>query len=130
MENSDTKLKSLQDYFSLRAQINSNCTSATNATASIPLLLIDASIIETMMNHIASTHQLLTRIVKRPTDMWLTHKEALDFFDVSENTLRGYVDRGWLACTIYERQKYFHWADIEKFLMHPDHRKKAFQLGN
>lgn len=94
-------------------------------TGSIPLLMVDARVVKTMMDHIESTNKMLKRMMTNPTKLWLSHSETCGFLGVSDNTLRDYRDRGLIAYSQRERQIWFHFDDIEEFLR--QHRNDAFQ---
>ena len=128
-DKSAEKLESLKEFIRLQALLEPAKKDERHAKASVPVLLMDSEVVELLLKQIANINMMLDRLAKRPSDQWLTHEQALEFFGVSENTLRGYVNSGWLACTQLERKKYFRMSDIEKFLMHPERRNKAFQLG-
>lgn len=88
---------------------------------------------ELLSKFLHAVPQILTAIDKGRSvykNNWLTHAQTLKFLGVSDNTLRNYVNQGWIACSVVERKKFFRITDIEAFLMHPDNRRKAFQLKN
>lgn len=125
MENSNPKLKNLQDYLSLQAQISPLGKTTPNTAPTIPLLLTDAAIVQSMMEQITSTNQVLTKLMKRPTDFWLKSDEVLEFLGVSDTTFRNWRNRGLIGYSQYERLIMVHWSDLEKFLN--ANKKEAFQ---
>ncbi len=123
------KIEGLKEFIRLQILVEDSKSIGPLATMGVPIIMASSEVAQTVFQNIANINLSLTRIAKRPLDQWLTHEQALEFFGVSENTLRGYTNRGWLSVSIVDRKKYYHMADIEKFLMHPDHRKHAFQFN-
>lgn len=113
----------LEEFLSL----STDSSSTFGGSTSVPLLLVDARVIQTMLNHIESTNKLLKRISTAPKNLWLSHKETCEFLGVSDTTLREYRDMGLLAYHKRDRQLWFHLKDIEEFLS--NHREEAFQYG-
>jgi len=100
-------------------------SSGFEGVGSVPILMVEAGVVKMMMDHIESTNKMLKRMMANPTRLWLSHAETCDFLGVSDNTLRDYRDRGLIAFSQRERQIWFHFDDIEEFLLHQ--RKEAFQ---
>ena len=111
----------LEEFLSL----SMSSSPSLDGTGSVPLLLVDARVIQTMMEHIESTNKLLKKLTTSPKNLWLSHKETCEFLGVSDTTLREYRDIGLIAYHKRDRQLWFHLNDIEEFLN--NHREEAFQ---
>ena len=124
------KLESLAEFHSIantlffKASLHDSMKQ-TGSDGFVPILTIESSIVQEMFMQIEKTNQVLSRLMKRPTDFWLTHEETLKFFGVGQTTLRNWRNRGLIAYTQYERKIMFHWDDISEFLK--SNRYDAFQ---
>ena len=118
------KSKTLQELIAISTFLNDlEVSSSTNKT--IPLLLADGELVSKLMKHIVATNEALSRLIKRPSDLWFTHKEAQKFFGVTAGTLRNWRQQGLLGFSQRDRVIMIHFSEIEKFLK--NHAHQAFQ---
>lgn len=115
-----SKIKTLKGFVSANTEPNSK-----EHSQNLTVTNLDPDFVALLPKLMEDIDIKLEKVLKRPMDFWLTHKEAQKFFGVSAQTLRSWRHAGFLSYHRIDRNIMIKFSDIEIFLK--NNRHEAFQ---